>query len=129
ARKAALCAGMIAASTCFTSIAPGGEECAPGWDDTFGVPGVNVLGSVRAFTIYEGDLIAGGRFHTIDGITANNVARWDGDSWQALGDGVDELIHVLAVYESDIYAGTDTGLMRWDGSSWSAVPGEMFNNP
>jgi hypothetical protein len=36
----------------------------------------------------NGDLYVGGIFVTIDGVTANGVARWDGANWLQLGAGV-----------------------------------------
>ena len=39
--------------------------------------------------VFDGpDLYVGGRFDRIDGVAVNNVARWDGVQWHALGSGV-----------------------------------------
>jgi len=51
----------------------------------------------------DGDLIAGGTFGTAGGTAANNIARWDGAQWHALGDGVQTVlpdrpsVHALSV--------------------------------
>ena len=47
------------------------------------------LGQTQNFSalavLANGDLVAGGQFTTAGGVTANNIARWDGTSWSALG--------------------------------------------
>jgi len=39
---------------------------------------------------FNGRLIVGGSFTSIDGVTANRVAQWDGTQWTPLGDGFDD---------------------------------------
>ncbi|MFH0981626.1 MAG: hypothetical protein V2A79_08820 [Planctomycetota bacterium] len=67
------------------------------------------LPAVRALAIYEGDLIAGGDFASAGGLPCNFVARWDGDQWYPLGDGVggSEWAPVLALtaYHGELVAG------------------------
>lgn len=92
----------------------------------------------------NGDLIAGGRFTTADGAPANNIARWNGTSWSALGDGVtggsegSTPVHALAVLPNgDIIAGgnfaTASGVAgtfrvaRWNGTTWLSMGGGMTN--
>src|SRR5688572_19252237 len=43
---------------------------------------------VRAFAVYNGELIAAGQFFSAGGVLTNNIARWNGTSWQPLGMGV-----------------------------------------
>ena len=62
-------------------------------------------GDVFALAEYEGDLIAAGDFTSIDGVPANNIARWDGEMWHALGGGTDDTIHALMVYNGPLIAG------------------------
>src|SRR5690606_36989065 len=38
-------------------------------------------------------------------LVVNNVARWDGSNWSALGDGLDDTVHALAVYDDGSGAG------------------------
>jgi hypothetical protein len=82
----------------------------------------------------SGDLYAVGSFSIIDGVSANNIARWDGSSWSALsaetGEGLNERVYAIAVDEGgQVMVGgffTSAGglpanhVARWDGSSWSA---------
>jgi len=81
---------------------------------------------------------AGGRFTTAGGVSATNIAKWDGSSWSGLGSGMtgdfNTSVYALAVSGSDVYAGgrfTTAGgsaanyIAKWDGSSWSALGSGM----
>ena len=80
---------------------------------------------VRALTVFENTLIAGGGFDHSGEIETPGVARWDGTTWSALGDGL-EVALALAVFHDTLFAGARVSgvagaLSRWNGSSWSAV--------
>jgi hypothetical protein len=73
---------------------------------------------------------AGGSFTTAGGVAANYVARWDGNSWTALGSGVNSPVTALAVSGDDVYAGgtfttaggsAATNIAKWNGSSWTPL--------
>jgi hypothetical protein len=98
----------------------------------------NLNNIVYAITIYDGDLIAGGAFTEAAGTQANHIARWDGDSWHALGSGVRYEIQgvdigyvkALAVYNGNLIAAgyfNEAGglaaehIAQWDGTSWSPL--------
>src|SRR5579859_1653877 len=78
-----------------------------------------------------GNIYAGGMFTNAGGITASNVAKWDGSNWTALGTGVDATISTLAVDGSGIlYAGgqfktaggvSANRIAKWDGRTWTAL--------
>ena len=54
----------------------------------------------------NGDLVAGGFFTTAGGVSANNIARWDGSSWTPLGSGVNSAVYALAeLPNGDLVAG------------------------
>lgn len=86
-------------------------------------------------TLPGGDLIAAGTFTTAGGATVNNIARWNGTSWSALGTGVNGLVWSLAVTAAgEVIAGgeftTASGtaasrIARWSGSAWSALGAGM----
>ena len=86
---------------------------------------------VRAFTIYNGELIVGGIFTTAGGVNANNIAKWNGSSWSSLGSGMNyDGVYTLTVYNSELIAGgifTTAGgvyannIAKWNGSSWSPL--------
>ncbi len=83
-------------------------------------------------------LFVGGKFSSAGGVAANNIARWDGSSWSALGTGVVAptnggvlALHVyddgsggkLCVGGSFVQAGGQavSNIARWDGASWSTL--------
>jgi len=96
----------------------------------------------------SGDMLfAAGRFLSIDGVPANNIAVYDGSSWSALGDGITRSsgfaqgFH-MAVFDDGngpalyvggsfnrINGGADVvnNIAKWDGSTWSPV-GDGFNS-
>jgi hypothetical protein len=94
---------------------------------------MNQYESVEAVAVSGSDVYAGGNFTTAGGIPANNIAKWDGIGWSALGSGVGgdfPYVRALAVSGSDLYAGglfTTAGgspanhIAKWDGNSWSAL--------
>jgi trimeric autotransporter adhesin len=93
-----------------------------------------VNSTVYALKVFDdGDgpaLYAGGNFTTAGGVTVNRVAKWDGSQWSALGGGMDDIVHVLTIFDGSLHAagnfGTADGVTvnhvaRWDGSQWSAL--------
>jgi hypothetical protein len=76
------------------------------------------------------DVYAGGRFAAAGGTSANNIARWDGERWHALGSGANGLVMKLAVHGDLVYAGGTfteidgvkaNGIARFDGVKWAPV--------
>ncbi len=96
-----------------------------------GIGGI-AFANITSLTAQGQDLYAGGTFTTINGVSAHNIARWDGASWHAVGTGVNNTVLALAFLGSDLYAGgafteaggtTVNGIARWDGAAWSEVAG------
>ena len=84
----------------------------------------------------SGNVYIGGSFAKAGGISATNVAKWNGSTWSALGSGVNSVVHALAVSGSDLYVGgafTNAGgisanrVAKWDGYSWSALGSGVEN--
>jgi hypothetical protein len=105
---------------------PGDEN----WADEFGVQGL--YSTAWALVVApNGNLYAGGDFATAGGVTVNNVARWDGAAWNALGSGANNTVWALAVDASgNLYAGGDftqiggvtaNHIAKWNGAVWSAL--------
>jgi hypothetical protein len=100
------------------------------------VRGPGIAGEVHAVTKCGDDLVIGGNFTTISGVTMNGIAHWDGTTFRPLGSGmagvsVDAL---LTLDNGDIIAGgsfataggiTVNHVARWDGSNWFAMGGGM----
>jgi len=86
--------------------------------------------SVNALAVSGTDLYAGGFFTNAGGVTAYNIAKWNGSAWSALGSGMNDYVYALAVSGTNLYAGglffRAGGVManyiaKWDGSAWSAL--------
>lgn len=101
----------------------------PGWQET---------GSARVIeSDEEGRLYVAGLFTQAGDIEVDGRAIWDGERWQAFGNGLDPYfsIRALAVLKPDsIYAGGSStpingrpaeGVAYWDGEEWSVVGGGM----
>ena len=103
---------------------------------------LEIFGLVYAITVFDDNsgggpaLYAGGEFTTAGGVKANNIAKWDGSEWTALGTGIDGLVVSLAVFDDGsgggpaLYAGgafttaggvTANHIAKWNGSTWSSL--------
>ncbi len=86
---------------------------------------------VFAMTVYNNQLYVTGSFTSINGITANNIARWNGSVWTSVGTGVGvagDYMAAMCVYNNNLYAGGQSGICyKWDGVNWSTV-GTFFTN-
>lgn len=88
---------------------------------------------IENLAVFDGELYAGGRFEETGGGTeVNNIARWDGDSWQSVGDGFGSgRVYTIETFDDKLYAGgsfsrLDDGtevnyVAKWDGDSWESV--------
>jgi trimeric autotransporter adhesin len=86
---------------------------------------------VYSITGYNGSIIAGGKFDSAGTISANNIARWDGNQWYSMGDGFKNgYVNALAVYNGELYAAGNfdssgstltNNIAKWNGSQWVDV--------
>jgi trimeric autotransporter adhesin len=121
------------------------------WDGENWVPmGDGFNGWVNTLAVYDDDgdgphpqaLYAGGLFTKSGDTVVNNVAKWNGTKWVAIGQGVGDEVNALVVYDppgapkAGLYAGgvfNDAGgnpaehIARWDGSAWSALGAGVDN--
>jgi len=85
-------------------------------------------------------LYIGGVFTRVGGKAAQNIARWNGTEWEALGGGTNADVYAICAYDSgsgpQLYIGGSftkagsvnvTGVARWDGSNWGPL-GQGINN-
>jgi fibronectin type III domain protein/PKD domain-containing protein len=100
------------------------------WDGTSWSELPALDGAVNAITISGNDVYVGGYFTEAGGVPVNNIAKWDGNNWSALGPGVNGGVSAIAISGSDAYIGgsfTTAGsvpanyVAKWNGSSWSAL--------
>ncbi|MDD5382342.1 MAG: chitobiase/beta-hexosaminidase C-terminal domain-containing protein [Candidatus Margulisbacteria bacterium] len=85
----------------------------------------------NAYAVRPGSLWIGGDFSAAGGVPVARVARWIGNTWEALGSGCDDLVTELAVDSSgDLYAGgyfLNAGgvpanrVAKWNGTVWTAL--------
>jgi hypothetical protein len=98
--------------------------------------GNGLTGSVNAIAAVGSTIYAGGVFSQANAfgsnsaVTLNRIGYWNGSSWNALGDGVNDDVYAIVTLSSNIYAGGEfttsgsTPLNRvayWNGSSWNAL--------
>lgn len=85
---------------------------------------------VRATVIKDGLVYAAGLFTNSGPQFMTNVAVWDGNTWSAVGGGVNAVATCILSYGTDLYVGgafTKAGstnvslLARWDGANWNGV--------
>ncbi|MDO8631041.1 MAG: hypothetical protein Q7R41_11165, partial [Phycisphaerales bacterium] len=94
------------------------------WDMGGGVDDPPYTPSVKALIVANGDLIVGGDFLLAGGMGSRNIARWDGQTWHAIGGGTYGWIDALAVFKEDIVAAGffHAGqIARWDGQAWQPL--------
>jgi hypothetical protein len=96
--------------------------------------GTGMDDSVLALAVYNGKLIAGGKFTLAGGVPANHIAAWDGDSWSTLETGTSGVVLALTVYDGSLIAGGSfvtvggvpvNNVARWDGTEWHAMGGGL----
>jgi len=119
------------------------------WDGSnwsaLGADGLNgEIDSLASFDDGSGPaLYAGGSFTSAGGVAVNNIAKWNGSRWSALGSGiasnsfpgsVPPYVMALTVFDDGsgpaLYAGGSflsaggapvNNIAKWNGSSWSSV--------
>ena len=135
-------AGIDLGSLLSNSIIPIGTWSVLGTGITASNPIVNSI----AISSSNSNIYVGGQFTTAGGVSASNIAVWNGSSWSALGTGVTgtsyPVVNSIAISSSnsnDVYVGgqfTTAGgasvsnIAVWNGSSWSALgTGVTGSNP
>ncbi len=79
----------------------------------------------------EGLLYMAGDFSAVDGVPANSIIAWNGDSWETLGEGVNGEIWALEVdYNDNLYVAGDfvlnddptySNVAVWNGEIWTGL--------
>lgn len=108
-----------------------------GWESLAG--GLQTSGyyylRVNGLDAYDGDLIATGQFSTASGsLPVNNVARWDGSAWSALGAGFGSETFRSVVYQDQLWVAggyeelqnhTAGNLWQWTGTNWQSQASDV----
>jgi hypothetical protein len=108
------------------------------WDgshwDTVSTKGLGYCGGgtgwADAMAVYNGKLYVAGAFCSAGGITAENIACWDGSKWDSVSSGINDSVNALTVYNGKLYAGgiftragyrTVSNIASWNGIAWDTV--------
>jgi len=117
------------------------------WDGTtWSALGSGTNANVFALTVFDDGsgggpaLYAGGEFRTVDGMTAQRIAKWNGAAWSTLGGGTNSSVRSLAVFDDgngaalyaagwfNIAGGAPAlRIARWDGIEWSALGAGLWS--
>lgn len=102
------------------------------WDDRFNTLGTD--GTVLALAFDGEELYVGGSFTTVGSVAANNIAKWDGSNWTAIGsaseNGVNGTVLAIRIIGADVYVGgsfsmagtvSANNIAKWNGNAWSAL--------
>jgi len=122
----AFCAIFLAA-LCSTASA----QCTPQWTSDGGLPGVN--GAVTCSTVWDHGgaplLVVGGTNIKVAGQSlVQNVAAFDGSTWQPLGMNAPPVV-AMTTYAGELIAcHYGTGVLRaWNGQSWHALADDSMH--
>ena len=87
--------------------------------------------SVHAIAVSGTNVYVGGSFTNAGAVAANNIARWDGNQWSALGAGMDYTVETIAISSTNVYAGGYFGVAGlasnvhsiavWNGLAWAPL--------
>lgn len=140
-RAGIACAFLTMLAVTGVASVPAIAQCDPNWQLAIGVSGASstvwCASAVDEASAVGPALYAGGQFTTAGGVSAVNIARWNGTAWSALGTGTQSTgtVYALAAKNGYLYAGgafasmggqpSTRGIAKWDGSNWSTVGGGM----
>ncbi len=85
---------------------------------------------VEDLIVYNSELYAGGMFFWASGVSTNNIAKWDGSAWSAVGSGTVGIVVSFTVFNGELIVGgafTSAGgltanyIAKWNGTTWSTL--------
>src|SRR5512142_313427 len=94
-------AALLGLLTLFIAKATLIEGALPGFTSAnwVGLGGTEMLGTfnpIYALAVdNDGNVYVGGGFHSIGGVLANYIAKWNGTAWSALGSGMNGTVRAL----------------------------------
>jgi hypothetical protein len=131
----------------FKLSAGGATKVIAKWDgQAWSGVGSGIVGTVVRMTTFDDASGAGlalyvtGTFTHAGGVSANNIAKWDGQTWSNLGTGLNNSGGSMAVFDDGRGAGPAlyvsgafsaaggvpaNKLARWDGQNWQALGSGM----
>ena len=86
---------------------------------------------IDCMTIYNNELYVGGYFtYSQGGNPGNNIAKWNGSTWNAVGGGTDFQVFSMQIFNGDLWVGgqfTSAGglstsyVSKWNGTDWCNI--------
>ncbi|MGB3006138.1 MAG: hypothetical protein WBC06_06500 [Chitinophagaceae bacterium] len=92
------------------------------WAPDFALTGVD--GQVFTILVDGNDVYVGGTFSKAGGIAALHIAKWSGNVWSKLGNGLGgafDRVTSIKKFGNNIFASSLTSVSKWDGSTWTTV--------
>ncbi|HAN38056.1 MAG TPA: hypothetical protein DCQ29_04060 [Chitinophagaceae bacterium] len=124
------------------------NNCNDGWDSRFGINN-GAIGSLLAVAVDgSGNVYVGGSFSIAGSVVANNIAKWNGVTWEPLGaqqtingNGVNGTVMAIAASGSKVYVGGAFSIAYnsmavqvrankiavWDGVQWATLGTDATN--
>ncbi len=137
--------GILYVGGDFSSAGGASANQVAAWDGTSwsalgpGLGGGFIALGVRALTVYNGQVVAGGFFTNSGNRSINRIATWDGTAWQPVGVWTIDTVYSLIVHDGDLIAGSvvwnpDFGswpqmIRRFDGVSWLPMGTGPLDHP
>jgi hypothetical protein len=104
-----------------------------------GTVGINSPAVVTTIALSGTDVLVGGFFFSAGGVPgANNIARWNGTTWSAIGPtpSITGTVTTIAISGTEVFVGggfTNAGnvpgadyIARWNGTTWSGLLSGTF---
>jgi hypothetical protein len=108
------------------------------WNDTTWSSVGDVWGYITDMAVYNNKLFVVGNFDSIDGVSAKNIAVYDGNSWQAVADTLFEsgMLNTIDVYQGKLYVGgvlwdfmaSTACVFNFDGTAWADIGASDFTD-
>jgi len=85
---------------------------------------------------YQGELYIGGYFQQLHGYAGDYIMKWNGNSFSAVGSGMNGRVRCMKVYNNKLYVGGDfttaggvasNCLAMWDGNNWNSITTDTFD--
>ncbi len=88
-----------------------------------------------------GRLYIAGSFNKIGDLVCNNIAMWDGNKWNRLGDGINsQIISLVVDSKNNLFVGgsfsgsgnqnliSSSSIIKWNGRKWESLDGGVNGN-
>jgi len=86
---------------------------------------------------FDNYLYAGGYIHQAGGVSVNGMAKWNGITWSAMGNGANGDPLVIIRHDSELYVGGNItmnlqgggraySIGKWNGIKWDTIPVQPF---